>query len=112
MNSSTPISTRPLIDLSEEERLSFDINDEDQVAAFVQEAIETIRPNSQDVDKIGVIVKGMLEEDFGPNVRKTNSPELTYREFVMAYVLNEENRNRATETYNKIVKGVEKLGRR
>lgn len=105
MNSYTSVSTRPQIDLSEEEQLTFDINDKDQVAAFIQEAIEKIQPNSRDVDKTKAIVDGMLEEDFGPNLRN-----IPYREFVMEHVL--KNLNRATKTYNKIAEGVKKLDQR
>lgn len=93
---------------SEEERMSFDVNDKVQVGAFIQDVIEkiftsnSVEPEQDARIRIGGIVEGMLEEDFG-----INFDLLPYREFVMKFVL--ANFKRASENHERIKKGIVEL---
>lgn len=84
------------INLLEEERCSFDINDRNQVAIFIQDAIEEIcrrmkeQPDPSELRNFGLIIEGMLDDDFGINLA-----DLPYRDFVMSYIIDEDNWSKA-----------------
>ena len=90
---------------SEQERSSFDINDRDQVANFIRDAIETLsktkakRFETEEVLRTGQIIEGMLEIDF-----ETNFSELSHRQFIMDYVL--KNFQKASDNHELIKKGL------
>lgn len=114
MHAYTPVFSYPKVDamnLSEDEKRSFDMNDKDQVANFIQDAIEEIcrgmreQPDRLGVRKIGLIIEGMLEDDFG-----ANCCGLPYRDFVMGYVLDEGNWQRANAKHDRMVLALRELG--
>lgn len=91
MDSYIPVLHYPknyLVNLTDEEQSSFDINSKDQVASFIQEAIEEmygikkVQSDRVEIFKTGLIIEGMLEDNFGGN-----SDGQPYRDFVMDYVL-------------------------
>ena len=89
---------RNALQLSEEERSSFDVDNRDQVADFVTEAIERIcrnAPTSLNLVKLGRVIESMLDDgQLDDDLRKEqfgvdpNSDDHRYRDFVMDYVEN------------------------
>lgn len=99
--------------MSEEERGSFNIDNKDQVANFIQEAIEKkhksvkARPSRNETLKMGLVMESMLDdgmledemakEKFGVD---SNLEGRRYRDFVMDYVLDNNNYENAAKRYD------------
>lgn len=112
MNTYTPVLNYPKnypMSLSEEEQSAFDINDKDQAANFIGDAIQEIykgkeeQPDRDGFVKTGLIIEGMLEESFG-----TNFSNLPSRDFVMDYVL--KNFRKASNKHELMVKALKEHG--
>ncbi len=93
------------LDLSEEERESFDIDDKKKVAEFIGLALseihknDKIRPDDNNLFINGQIIESMLDECFGVNL-----DDRPYKEFVMEYVL--KNFEKSRERHEKYVKAI------
>ena len=93
------------LDLSKEERESFDIDDKKQVAEFIGLALreihknDKIRPDDNNLFINGQIIENMLDECFGVNLG-----DRPYKEFVMEYVL--KNFEKSREKHEKYVKAI------
>lgn len=98
------------IEASEEEMVSFNVNDKEHVIGLINEVIPIILGKSlEELDRsaqlpCGWIVEGILEESFGSNLTG-----MDYRDFVKEHVLRSYQRAKRTmELYSEGLKSLKK----